>query len=393
MKDDTRVNHPPEIRLPAGNTPLVAPIYQSVKFTAEPMEALPALLQQGGYVYSRVRNPTVRQLELLLAEMQGRGDAIAVGSGVAAVSGCLLALLKAGDHVVLFQESYRPTRQLCRGLLGRFGVSHSLLSITDHEAIAREVAARRPRVILFESPTNPCLNVADIGFLCGLAQEHGALTVLDNTFAGFHNHGGYPIDVYVHSLTKYAGGHGDVMGGILIANEERIRAMHEDLVTLGPTLDPHAAFLILRGMKTYPLRYRRQCESALRVAAWLEVHPRAAEVRHPGLASHPRHELACRQMADFGTLIAFDLRGPKGEESAAPEQDVAHLVNRLRLFRFAGSLGSTESLIMPCHGLFGGDLTPEQATAVGLRPSTLRLSIGLEDPEDLIADLAQALAP
>ncbi len=385
MKDRTRVIHPPEVELPADNRPLVAPIYQSVKFEMQRIdESLRAMRgERPGFFYTRTSNPTTRQLELLVAGMQGREDCIASASGVAAVSTCLLSLCRAGDHVLCFVESYGPTRYLIRHLMAKFGVEYTMLSIEDDAAIERVLAGRQTRLVMFESPTNPMTKIADIEHITSVARAHGALTVMDNTFAGFHNHGQFEVDLFLHSLTKYASGHGDVMGGAIIGSRELLKSMRYDASSLGPVLDPHAAFLVLRGLKTYYLRYEAQAEASMRVAAWLAAHPAVAMVRYPGLESHPRHALARRQMKDFGTIVTFDLKGGLDEARV--------VVESLELFAMTASLGSVESLVMPPHFMQPKEFTPEQVAASGLSKSTVRLSIGAEDPDDLIADLDQAL--
>ena len=386
MKGRTRVNHPPDIAVPADNHPLVAPIHQTVKFAFESLEETMRAYrgERPGFFYTRKANPTTRQLEKLLAELQGRDDCIALGSGVAAISGCLLSLARAGDHVLCFVETYDPSRQLIRGLLGRFGVQHTMLSIEDDAGIERVLAERPTRLVWFESPTNPVTKIADLGRITRAAHAHGALTVLDNTFAGFHNHGQYGIDVFVHSLTKYASGHGDVMGGAIIARDEVIGPMRRETSELGALLDPHAAFLVMRGMKTYYLRYEFQAASAARIAAFLAGHPAVARVRYPGLANHPRHALAREQMSDFGSIVTFDLTG--GLDAARAFADA------LEFFAIGPSLGSVESLVMPAPLLRPRGLNAEQLAVSGIGDGTVRLSIGIEDTGDLIEDLDAALA-
>jgi cystathionine beta-lyase/cystathionine gamma-synthase len=207
--------------------------------------------------------------------------------------------------------------------------------------------------------------------------------VLDNTFAGFHNHGAYDIDIFLHSLTKYASGHGDVMGGAIIARGELIAEMRKDIGTMGPTLDPHAAFLIQRGMRTYFLRYERQCANALAASLFLESHPRVKRVHYPGLGSHPQHPLARRQMSDFGTVVTLELDG--GFEEGA------RFAEALQYFSISASVGSTESLVMPPQLLASHEYTAVQRAASLVTRGTVRLSIGLEDEADLIQDLGQAL--
>ena len=385
MKINTLVNHPPEVALPADNRPLVAPIYQSVKFsfddTAETLRYLRG--EREGFYYSRSSNPTLKQLQLLLAQLQGRDDCLLTGSGVATVAASLLSLCKQGDHILAFVESYGPTRYIVQHLLAKFGVTHTLLSIEDLPGIERVLREVPTRLVVFESPTNPVTKIADIEHLTAHARRSGALTVLDNTFAGFHNHGAYDIDVFLHSLTKYASGHGDVMGGAIIARGELIAQMRKDIGTMGPTLDPHAAFLIQRGMRTYFLRYERQCANALAASLFLESHPRVKRVHYPGLDSHPQHVLAGRQMSDFGTVVTFELDG--GFEQGA------RFAEALQLFSMSASVGSTESLVMPPQLLAGNEYTPDQRAASLITRGTVRLSIGLEDTADLEQDLAQAL--
>ena len=386
MKEDTRLVHPPAVDVPPENRPLVAPIYQSVKFEHETVaETLRSLRgEKDGYFYSRSGNPTTRQLELILAQLQGRDEAIVCSSGVGAIAQLLLGLLKADDHVLCFVETYAPTRTLIRRTLQRFGVRHTMLSIEDDAGIERVLAATPTRLVIFESPTNPVNRIADIAHITRCARAAGALTVLDNTLAGLHQHGDTDVDLFVHSLTKYASGHGDVMGGAVIGNKDLIRRLRPEFTLLGGVLDPHAAWLIQRGLKTYLLRYAAQCATALKVAQYLEAHPKVDRVHYAGLARHSRHELARQQMRQFGTVVSFDLRAG----AAAGDR----LADALRLFSIAASMGSPESLIIP-PGLMGPyDLPAELSALSGLAPGTIRLSMGLEDPDDLIADLEQALA-
>jgi cystathionine beta-lyase/cystathionine gamma-synthase len=386
MKKRTRVTHLPDVPLAPDNRPLVAPIYQSVKFTFDDVGETRKYFtrQREGFYYSRVSNPTLRQLELVLAELQGRDACLLTGSGVASIAMTLLSLLKSGDHVVYFAETYQPTRALLQRLFARYGVSSTMLSITDYEALERTLARTPTRLIVFETPTNPVLKVADLECITALARAHGALTLLDNTVAGLHNHGQYDLDLYAHSLTKHASGHGDVMGGAVIARRELIDGMREDFSNLGPTLDPHAAFLVLRGIKTYFLRWDCQCRNAMRVAEFLQSHPAVSRVRYPGLPSDPGHGLAAKQMDGFGALVTFDLGA--GLEAGTRFSEA------LRLFTLSASLGSTESLVVAPAMQQPRTLTPEQLGWSDIGPGTVRLSVGIEDPDDLVEDLGQALA-
>lgn len=385
MKKETRVNHPPRADLPPENRPVVGPIYQTVKFEFDGLDQTLEYLEgrRPGYFYTRSSNPTTRQLESTLAELQGRDDCLATGSGVAAIANLLIGLTRQGDHVVCFIETYGPTRYLIRRLLARFGVRHTMLSIEDLEAVERVLETEPTRLVFFESPTNPINKVADIAALTKLAHAHGALAVLDNTFAGVHQHGEYDIDVFLHSLTKYAAGAGDVMGGAVIARSEIIRDLRADFGVLGAVLDPHAAYLIQRGMRTYFVRYRTQSATAQRIAERLAGHEAVERVHYPGLHTHPRHALAREQMRDFGAVIAFDLKG--GREAAA------RFVDALQLFALTPSLGSTESLVIAPQMMSTRDLSAEDVRRSGITQGTVRLSIGLEDPEDLVEDVTRAL--
>jgi cystathionine beta-lyase/cystathionine gamma-synthase len=386
MKGRTRVNHPPDAPLPADNRPLVAPVHQTVKFAFESLEETLRFNrgEREGYFYTRRANPTTRQLELLLAELQQRDDCVATGSGAAAVATCLISQLRAGDHMLCFVETYAPTLALIRGTLARLGVEHTLLSVEDDAGIERTLAARKTRLVYFESPTNPVTRIADIARITRAAHAAGALTVMDNTFAGFHNHGQYGVDVFVHSLTKYASGHGDVMGGAIIARSELAQAIRRESVLLGPLLDPHAAFLVMRGMKTYYLRYEAQAAAALQVAQFLAEHPAVSRVHYPGLPDHPRHALARAQMREFGSIVSFDLA--RGADAVKP------FVDALEFFAVTPSLGSVESLVMPPQLLRVRGLSAELQALSGIGDGTVRLSIGIEDTDELIEDLDAALA-
>jgi cystathionine beta-lyase/cystathionine gamma-synthase len=385
MKKPTRVNHPPAVELQPDNRAVVSPIYQTVKFEFDTLEETERFFrgERPGFFYTRASNPTTRQLELLLAELQGREECLVTSSGVGAISQTLLALTKQGDHILCFVETYNPTRYLIRRLLGRFGVTHTMISIEDIAGAERALAAHPTRLVIFESPTNPVTKIADITALTRLAKAAGALTVMDNTFAGFHQHGEYDVDVFVHSLTKYASGAGDVMGGAVIGRSDLIRNLRNDFGALGGMLDPHAAFLILRGLKTYFIRYQAQSASAMKIAELLAAHPAVARVHYPGLPTHPQHALARAQMRDFGTIVSFDMKA--GADAGGKFADA------LKLFALAASLGSTESLVVAPQMMGGRDLTADQHKLSGVTEGTVRLSIGLEDIDDLVEDVKQAL--
>lgn len=385
-RPETLLNHPPEVRVPADNRPLVAPIHQSVKYEFEAVDEALRLFagERDGFFYQRSGNPTTRQLEQTLAKLQGREECIATASGVAAINGALMALTAQGDHVLCFMEGYGPTRIFVRRTLARFGVRHTLLSIEDLEGVERVLGETPTKLMVFESPTNPVNKVADLDALCELARRHGTLTLLDNTLAGPHQHGRFPVDVFLHSLTKYVSGHGDVMGGAVIGDAALLRRLRGEFTNLGGVPDPHASFLLQRGLRTYFTRYRAQSAAALRVAQHLAGHAAVAAVHFPGLPGDRWHALARRQMADAGCVLSVELEGGAAAAKAC--------VDALRLFANAASLGTTESLAMPSQMLTARDLDAGQQQLAGLRPGLVRLSIGLEAVDDLLADLDQALA-
>ena len=385
MKKETRLAHQPRAKLPRGNESLVDPVYRSVKFTFEDIaSSLTTEARDEGFEYTRDANPTTRQLERLVAELQGRDDAVCVSTGMASAWLAVLGNLGAGDRIVCFLESYRPIRVMVRQRLTRLGIDHTLLSVHDLQGMEEVFAADDTKCLIFEAPTNPMVQVPDIGAITALAREHGVVTVLDNTFGGLHNHGQFAIDYYIHSLTKYASGHGDVMGGVVIADRERLRDLKPLATNMGATLDPGAAFLILRGLRTYALRYSRHSESALTLAEFLNGHSRVERVCYAGLADDPGHELASQQMDGYGGVLSFDLNGD-GEQAWK-------FIDALQLFATVASIGSTESLVAPAKLYFAGDLSEEECTRAGIRDNTVRLAVGLEDPGDLIADLEQAFS-
>jgi cystathionine beta-lyase/cystathionine gamma-synthase len=384
MKKQTRVTHPKEVKLREGNDAVVSPVYRSVKFTYPTIAAsLTAEAKEHGFDYTRDSNPTTRELELLAAELQDRDDGIAVGSGMAAIWLALLGNLEAGDRIVFFVESYRPNRVAVRRFLPKLGLKFTMLSVHDLAGVEEAFALDDTKVLLFEAPTNPMLQIPDLAAITELAKKHDVVTILDNTFAGLHNHGRYEIDYFVHSLTKYANGHGDVMGGIVIGDRKRIRAIKPLSVNMGAVLDPGAAALISRGLKTYYLRYERHSANALAIAEFLAKRKEVTKVFYPGLPSDPGHALAREQMADFGGVVAFDLDADKDRTWG--------FIDALELFTTTASLGSTESLVCPVKLYLGSDLTAEEHARAQIKDSTVRLAVGIEHVDDLIADLAQAL--
>ena len=335
--------------------------------------------------YGRYGNPTVRELERRMAALEGADDAVAFASGMAAISTAVLALAKAGDHVVLFRDCYRRTRQLVKGTLSRFGIEHSIVPPGDLGALDQAIR-KNTRLILSESPTNPLLYCVDLGQLAEVARSHGRIrTIVDATFATPVNCRPIPfgIDLVVHSATKYLSGHNDVLGGLVAGSSSLVSLLRDARGVLGGVLDPHAAFLIGRGLKTLGVRVERQNATALAVARFLEAHPALSRVYYPALESHPSHAIAEKQMRGGGGVVSFVVRG--GRDAAS------RVVDRCKLARIAPSLGGVETLIeQPAIMSYSG-VDERDLADLGIDPALIRLALGIEDADDLIGDLAQAL--
>ena len=337
------------------------------------------------YIYGRWRNPSVEQLEDKLAALEGAEAAVATASGMAAVSGAVLAHVRSGEHVVAPLAFYGESSRLLRERLPAFGIETSFVDGTSIEAYA---AAIRPetRLLYAETPANPTLGITDLEALAGLARERGLTLVCDNTFATPYcqnplEHG---ADLVVHSLTKALGGHGDAIGGVVVGSRERVTRVRDLVVKgMGGVLAPFNAFLIARGVRTLALRQRQACDSALAIAHFMDQHRAVTRVHYPGLAAHPGHAIAARQMRAFGSLVAFELTG--GLDAGR------RMLERVRVLTHAVSLGDVRSLITHPASTTAANVPREVRLAGGIADGLLRVSVGIEDIEDLVADLDQAL--
>jgi cystathionine gamma-synthase len=334
--------------------------------------------------YGRYGNPTGWAVEEKAAALEGAEDALLFASGMNAVTTALLGLLSPGDHLVVTQDLYRKTRQFCNTFLRRLGVETTYVPMGDDEALA---AALRPetRLIFTEVPTNPYLRVVDLDWLAELAHARGARLFVDSTFATPYNlrplvHG---ADLVVHSATKYYGGHNDLLAGLLVGPHALIGELREVHGMLGGVVDPGCAYLLLRGLKTLGLRMARHNESGLRLARFLQDHPAVDSVFYPGLESHPDHAVATRQMRGFGGVVSFEVRGGMA--------GVAAFVDALRLPLIGPSLGGVESLVEQPALMSHFELDPVERQAIGVSDGLVRYAVGIEDADDLIADVAQAL--
>ncbi|MFQ5663633.1 MAG: trans-sulfuration enzyme family protein [Terriglobia bacterium] len=381
----TRAVHEGEDRQGIGG-PVATPIVQSANFTFKSVEEMKRWAEgrSKADIYTRYGNPTLRVVEAKLAALEGGEAALVASSGMAAIATTLLTLVGSGDEIIATRQLYGGTYRLMRDILPRLGIKVRHVE-NDLGGVESRVTPRT-RVIYVETPTNPTLCLVDLRQAARLARRHGLVSVVDNTFAtpmlqrplrlGF--------DLVCHSATKYLGGHSDLIAGAVVGRRRRVEAIRHMLIHLGGSLDPGAGYLLLRGIKTLAARVERQSASALAVARFLEKHPRVLRVHYPGLGSHPDHRLARRQMRGCGAMLAFDLKG--GLAAAR------RFCQRIRVFLLAASLGGVESLaVLPVYTSHYG-MARAEWEAVGITPGTVRLSIGLEDVADLIADLKQALA-
>jgi methionine-gamma-lyase len=336
------------------------------------------------YIYTRYGNPTLRIAEKKLAALEGAEDAVVAASGSAAISSALLALLRAGDEVIATRQLYGGSYKLLRDVFPQLAIT--VRHVDANLAGIEKLVGPRTKVLYVETPTNPTLRLVDLLKAARFAQEWGLVAVVDNTFAspvlqkpltmGFH--------IAVHSASKYLSGHSDVIAGAAAGSATLIRQVRANMIQMGGSMDPEAAYLLIRGMKTLAVRMDRQCQTAMSVAKYLAQHPKVARVHYPGLPAHPDHQLAKRQMRDFGAMMAFDLKG--GLKAAR------RFCDRVRVFLLAASLGGVESLVVLPIYTSHYKMSIEELRAASVEPGTVRVSIGLEDPEDLIEDLRQALA-
>ncbi|PPC77343.1 methionine gamma-lyase [Pokkaliibacter plantistimulans] len=385
--------HPETLAIHAGRIndeqfgSLATPLYQTSTFIFDSAAQGAARFagEEDGYIYSRLGNPTTRQLEQRVAALEGTEDAAATATGMAAVSACLLANLSAGDHLIASDALYGCSFALISHMLTRFGIEVSFVDMTNHQAI--EGALRRnTKAIFLESPINPNLVVVDLAFVGHFARSHNLLAICDNTFLTplLQQPAQFGFDLIVHSATKYLNGHGDVVAGIICGSAEMIRHIKlTALKDIGGTMSPHDAWLITRGLKTLPVRMERHCQNAQQVAEFLEQQPKVEKVHYPGLPSHSGHRFIGTQMRAAGGVIAFELRGGLAEGE--------RFINHTHLFHIAVSLGDAESLIQHPASMTHSPYTAEERHAAGISDGLIRISVGLEHADDLIADLQQAL--
>ena len=369
-------------------TPTVTPIYPSVSYLADDPETQDAVFggEQLGYVYTRHGNPTTRALENAIAALEETEDAIAFGSGMAALLAAILNEVQAGDRVVASRDLYGATQALLANVFGTLGVKTSYVDILDLDEVERVLAEVRPRVLLFETISNPLVRVADIPALVEIAKRNRVRTIVDNTFATplLVNPARFGVDTVVHSTTKYLGGHGDATGGIVATTRDRALEIGELTKLTGAVLGPFEAWLTLRGVKTLSLRMQRQCENAAALARWLSRHPRIARVYYPGL--EPLGDTERIFNDDLrGAIVAFDIAG-------AGRNEVFRFLRGLRICLPVTTLGDVYSMVLYPAISTHRTLSPPEREVSGIGDGLVRLSTGIEDVADLIADLDHALA-
>jgi cystathionine gamma-synthase len=381
----TRSIHAGEDRLRYADS-ITTPIVQTSTFAFKDSKEIEAYTKHGKarFEYGRYGNPTEQVAARRLAALVGAEDCVVFGSGMSAITTTILALVKSGDHIIITDDAYKKTLEFCSSYIHRFGVDCTIVPFGHYEELE---AAIRPntRFIFSESPTNPYLNIFDLTRLRKIAKRHNVLTLIDATFSTPLNQRPleWGVDLELHSCTKYLAGHNDILAGAVMGRKElieEIRGLHK---AVGGVIDPHCCYLLLRGLKTFPLRMKVHNETAMKTARFLEAHPCVDRVYYPGLESHPHYETAKAQMTGFGGVVSFDIKG----NLAAAKRFLDHL----KLCYIAPSLGGVETLIThPAIVSYYGQ-TRKERYALGITDTLIRLAVGIEDPDDIIADLDQAL--
>ncbi len=383
--DATRAIHSGEVKHGVG-VPVATPIARTSTFTFSSTAEMKRWAEgkSKAYIYTRYGNPTLAVAEEKLAALEGGEAALVTASGMAAISSALLAVLKAGDEVIATRQLYGGTYRLMRDIFPRLGIK--VHHVEADLAGAEQLVTPQTRALYIETPTNPMLRLVDLRKAIALARRFRLVSLIDNTFATpvLQKPLALGFDIVLHSATKYLGGHSDLIAGAVVSSREWAKRVRQMVIDLGGSMDPEAAFLLIRGIKTLEVRIRRHCTNAKAIARFLARHPKVARVHYPGLPSHPDHRLARRQMRDFGSMLAFDLKA--GLPAAR------RFCDRVRVFLLAASLGGVESLVVLPIYTSHYRMSEKELRAAGVEPGTVRVSVGLEDPKDLIEDLRQALA-
>ena len=385
MKFNSKLIHAGEIHDQYGSA--TVPIYQTSTFKFKNADHGAALFsgKEEGYIYTRIGNPTIRALEQNIAALENGYDGIAFSSGMGAVTNVYFTLLGAGAHIVSGASVYGPSRGVIEKDFSRFGVEFSYVHTSDLEAVKNAIRPNT-KLIYLETPANPTMEVSDIEEISKIAHEHGIKVAVDNTFATPYLQKPLDLgaDIVLHSVTKFINGHADIVGGIVVAKDKELYAqLRHNMAYIGSNMDPHQAYMVLRGVKTLALRVERSQENAIKVAEFLREHPKVAWVNYPGLETHPQYDLIKKQMKGPGSMISFGLKG--GLDAGKK------LMDSVKMILLAVSLGGVESLIQHPASMTHAAVSKEDKLAAGITDDLVRFSVGIEDIDDIIDDLAQAL--
>ena len=365
---------------------ITTPIVQTSTYVFKDCKEIEAYTKRGKerYEYGRYGNPTEKVAEQRLANLEGAQDCVMFTSGMSAVITTILSLVRSGDHIIITDDAYKKTLEFCSSYIQRFGVDCTIVPFGDYEALDKAVGPKT-RFIISESPTNPYLNIFDLVTLRRIAKKHKILTLIDSTFATPVNQRPleFGVDLVIHSCTKYLAGHNDILAGAVLGSSKlvgRVRDLHK---AMGGVIDPHCCYLLLRGLKTFPLRMAAQNKTALQVAHFLEAHPNIERVYYPGLESHRHHQIAKEQMSGYGGVVTFEIKGGLTQAK--------RFLNNLKLCFIAPSLGGVETLITHPATVTYYRETRKQRYKLGITDNLIRLAVGVEDCDDIVGDLKQAL--
>jgi methionine-gamma-lyase len=383
---DTKLIHAGDFHDEFGSA--VTPIYQTSTFSFKSAEHGANLFagKEQGFIYTRIGNPTINALENKLAELENGFGGIALASGMAAVSTVYAAILKTGDHMISTGAVYGPSRAVMESIFADFGVQSTYTNTAVLENIEKAIRPNT-KMLYLETPANPTIELTDIKAACEIAHKHNIIVVVDNTFSSPYLQKPLNLgaDIVLHSLTKFINGHADIVGGALIVKDEQLyKKVRKTMTYMGGNMDPHQAYLVIRGVKTLSIRIDRAQENAMKVAEFLENHPKIEWIKYPGLKSFPQHELAKQQMTGFGSMISFGVKG--GYKAGIV------LMNNVKLALLAVSLGGVESLIQHPASMTHAGVSKEARLEAGITDELVRYAVGIETVEDIIEDLEQALA-
>ncbi len=386
LRFNSKLIHAGEIEDQFGSA--TVPIYQTSTFKFRDADHGARLFngEEEGYIYTRIGNPTIRAFEQNIASLENGFDGIAVSSGMAAVTNVYFTFLGAGSHMISTASVYGPSRGVIEQDFSRFGVEYTYLHTSDLDAVKNAIRPNT-KLIYLETPSNPTMEVSDIEAIAKIAHEHGIIVAVDNTFATPYLQKPLDLgaDVVLHSITKFINGHADIVGGVVVAKEESVyKKLRHSMAYIGTNMDPHQAFMVLRGVKTLALRVERAQENAIKVADYLKNHPKISWINYPGLETHPQYDLIKKQMKGPGSMLSFGVKGGLKAGKA--------LMDNVKMILLAVSLGGVESLIQHPASMTHSAVSKEDKLAAGITDDLVRLSVGIEDVDDIIADLDQALA-